>query len=459
MRLNRRDFLKFSMAGVGTLVLPLGSATGEVEDPRFFLQIYVYGGIDSLFLFDGRPLAMTAAGHIHDYVKQEALPWVGANGAQTLATSFARELDKHRHRFSVLNGVFSTTAFDGHLQNVNFLYTGNPFGGESFVPHLNERNDPSYVKRPLDSVQDGGFALDLTNGANSITLGGDSAFNMSEAMKAAPPFDPKHPVASFMNSRLAALGAAGTGRFSAGTRAMMEAYAKAPDLARRLQRLDPKSTKQEPDGDRRFIDLMAGVFREGICSNAILEIAPKRFGLDVHAASMARNQIEIYTDVVGRVRKLFDLLAETPFDATRSLFDVTTVMFASEFGRTLRQPGLPLGDTGTDHNSLNNSILIGGKGVRGGLVIGETDWRTPTETLSGAHKQLDPAGIKLMGKPFDFNTGRARADLPKTFEADDYLHTASVINTVYSLFSVPQSKWRTVKRDGPKAPVIRQLLA
>ena len=42
-----------------------------------------------------------------------------------------------RDRFSVLNGVYMTPSFDGHLQNMNFLFTGNPFGGDSFVPHLN----------------------------------------------------------------------------------------------------------------------------------------------------------------------------------------------------------------------------------------------------------------------------------------------------------------------------------
>ena len=37
----------------------------------------------------------------------------------------------------MLNGVYMTPSFDGHLQNMNFLFTGNPFGGDSFIPHLN----------------------------------------------------------------------------------------------------------------------------------------------------------------------------------------------------------------------------------------------------------------------------------------------------------------------------------
>lgn len=446
-----------SAAGLGTLTLPISAWPAPQEEPHFFLQVYVYGGLDSLFLFDARPKAMTKAGLIHDYMKEEPLEWMGQNGVSTLATSLARTLSPHRERFSVVNGVFMSTAFDGHLQNVNFLYTGNPFGGESFIPHLNDRTDPVYAKRPLDAIQSGAFQVDLTNSGNTIPISPDSAINLVTALKKSRQIDPAHPVTSFLDSRFQSLGR-GSGKFSLGNRAMSAGYLSAPDLSDRLKRLQLSGVDAGLDSEARFVEMMSGCFKEGICSSAILELVPKEGILDVHAGRLAQEQKDLYPALTARVKRVFDLLVSTPFSDKQSLFDVTTVVFASEFGRTLRQAGVPLNETGTDHNSLNNSILIGGKGIRGRLVIGETDWRAAGETLSGAHKHLDANSMKLMGKPFDFTTSRPRQDKPQAYEADDYLTMASVVNTIYSAFSVPRTHWRTVKRDGPKAPVITGLL-
>src|SRR5262249_57483495 len=72
-----------------------------------------------------------------NYLKQEPAPFSGRNGTGTLATSLVKPLLPFRDRFSILNGVYMTPSFDGHLQNMNFLFTGNAFGGDSFIPHLN----------------------------------------------------------------------------------------------------------------------------------------------------------------------------------------------------------------------------------------------------------------------------------------------------------------------------------
>ena len=88
-------------------------------------------------MFDARPLAMTAAGKIQNYLGQDPAPWTGKNGLITGATSLVKPLSPFKDRFSVMNGVVMTPSFDGHAQNMNFLFTGDPFGGDSFIPHLN----------------------------------------------------------------------------------------------------------------------------------------------------------------------------------------------------------------------------------------------------------------------------------------------------------------------------------
>jgi len=133
-------------------------------------------------------------------------------------------------------------------------------------------------------------------------------------------------------------------------------------------------------------------------------------------------------------------------------------MVASEFGRTLRAPDAPVDATGTNHNQFANSILLGGKGVRAGLVIGASDLKDETDEASPAHVQLDPLLEKSMGLPFDFATLTPRTDLPERFDIQDYLTIGSVVNTIYALFGVPKEHYRVLRRDLPVAPVPHRLL-
>ena len=157
---SRRDFLKISLGGAGTLLLPGSTFLQAAEphnEPHFFLMIVLNGGADSSYMFDARPLSMTKAGKIQNYLGQEPSPWIGRNGVSALATSLIKPFVPFRDRFSVLNGVYMTPSFDGHLQNMNFLFTGNAFGGDSFIPHLNlpETGREPTRKRPRSAIPSG----------------------------------------------------------------------------------------------------------------------------------------------------------------------------------------------------------------------------------------------------------------------------------------------------------------
>ena len=104
-------------------------------------------------------------------------------------------------------------------------------------------------------------------------------------------------------------------------------------------------------------------------------------------------------------------------------------------------------------------ILIGGKGIRGGLVIGASDLRDEVEEPSAAHVQLDPVLEKSMGLPVDFATLMPRSDRPAACDIKDYLTIGSVVNTIYALFGVPKEHYRVLRRELPTAPVLNGLLA
>ena len=91
------------------------------KEPHFFLMINIPDGLDTSYLFDARPLAMTEKSLQVNYLSEAPVPFVGTNGGSTLRTSLTEPLMKWSSRFSVINGVVMSPSFDGHDQNMNIL--------------------------------------------------------------------------------------------------------------------------------------------------------------------------------------------------------------------------------------------------------------------------------------------------------------------------------------------------
>jgi len=453
---TRRQFLKYAALGGGTLLLPpIGSreAAAVAREPHFFLMIVLNGGADPAYMFDARPLAMTRAGRIQNYLGQEPFPWRGDNGIATLASPLVKPLMPFRDWFSVLNGVYMAPGFDGHLQNMNSLFAGNPFGGDSFIPHLNLA-ETGRAPASLDAVSPSApLAVNVDNHSAVASLNPWAAGALAGKLKQLRPVQGGDPLADFMRARIRANGD-GPGRFAGGAGRMLAGLDGAPVVHRKLALLTPPRPDRSPE--LQALDFIAQCFRHAIARSAIY-VLPQFF--DVHAAEHAKTQPKLFASAIAQIAELIEGLDETPFDAERSMLDVTTVMVASEFGRTMRISGAPIHNTGTNHNALSNSVLLGGKGIRGGLVIGSSDLANERAQASGAHLAMDPALEKTMGTPFDFAEMRPITELPDEFELDDHLTIGSVINTVYALFGVPKEHHRAVGRNLPVAPVLRGLLS
>jgi hypothetical protein len=256
----------------------------------------------------------------------------------------------------------------------------------------------------------------------------------------------------YLESRLAANGA-GNGRFSQGARQMHDGMAKAPDLATRISGVD----LDIPDGDSSLASIMqlAGQYlMRGITRNVVIEVF--QYNLDTHDSASAREQPTLYPQVVNDIVQVLNYLKATPAadGSGRSLFDLTTVVVTSEFGRTMRQQGQPIDATGTDHNPLGNTVLLGGKSVRGGQIIGATDQEAVDAPISQAHRTFDMFQVKTMGRPFDFSTMQPLMTMPDTYVADDYLSYASIANTLMKLYGVADDKHWALTRSGPTAKLL-----
>lgn len=449
---SRRDFLKMGLAGAGTLMFsPLEMAYAETaanSDPHFFLMIVLNGAADSSYMFDARPLSMTKAGKIHNYWSkngQEPALYTGANGQTCLATPLINPLLPYRQRFSVLNGVVMTPTFDGHLQNMNFLFSGGPFGGESFIPHLNA-SDTGVTPDSLDGLNVGEeLPATVTNHSSVVPLTPETVSDFSTKLKKTKPPAGGTELMDFIRGRMGAL-SSGSGRFSRGAALMTSGLNGAPVLHEQLTRLKSPKT---------VMDLVSDCFKNGIARSAIYTF-PESF--DVHAPEAAKEQPAMFKSAVDKIAAVFKALTDTPYSGSKSMFDVTTVLVATEMGRTLRIEGSPIHDTGTNHNQFSNSLILAGKGIKGNYVVGASDMQNENAPVSKAHKTADAILEKTFGQPFDFSTMRVRPDLPDIFKIEDYLTVGSVVNTIYSAFGVPQAKMRTLGRDLPIAPVLTNLL-
>lgn len=452
---SRREFLKYALLGGGTLLLPGFDARATPPapaDPHFFLLLFLNGGADQAYTFDARPLSMTAAGKIQNYLGAEPVPWQGRNGVGALATSLVKPLIPYRDRFSVLNGVFMAPGFDGHQQNANFLFTGSPFGGDSFVPHFNLA-ETGRERASLDAVSPTEpLPLNVENHSSVVSLRPQAVGVLADTLRNRAASRGGDQLAAFMRDRLVA-NAEGPGRFAAGTSLMLSGLDGAPEIHRKLARLT--APRRDASAEQQAVSMIAECFRLSIARSAIY-VLPEYF--DVHAEDLAKTQPKLFGDAIGKIAAMLRGLVETPFDAKRSLLDVTTVMIATEFGRTLRSADMPIDNTGTNHNPLASTILLAGKGIRGGLVIGASDLANEKAPASKAHLALDPELEKAMGCPFDFATLKPRSDMPDAFDLNDYLTAASVVNTLYALFGVDKSRHRSPGRNLPVAPVLQGLL-
>lgn len=453
--INRRQFLLASIAGCGTLLLPklAWSAMPRLraeEDPHFFLFISLPGGADQSYLFDARPLSLAQAGLMQNFLTEEPTPYLGANGGSCFATSLTAPLLPFRQDFSVLNGVLMATSFDGHDQNFNYLLTGNPFGGESFLPHLNQYS--SLPALPLDSLSRAFGLGNISNESGTVILEPGSAASLKASLEKMPDVSAATELGSFLAGRFAA-NAAGSGRFSRGAKSMLRGLENAPELKSRLLHLE--SPRPEDPPELQFMSLLAGAFRNSVARTATLSFAE---ALDAHGYEQSKALPQIFAGISQRIAAIFGAMKNTAFDERRSLFDVTTVLVGTEFGRTMRVHGFPLDKIGTNHNPLTNTFLLGGKGIKGGMVAGASDFTAPGEILSKAHLQLDPVAEKTMGRPFDFERLLPRADLPGEFAVGDYLTVNSLVNTIYRLFGVGEGHHRELERNGPKAQALRGLL-
>lgn len=462
MSYTRRNMIK-STASFSTLMFApkLTTAFAQREAaPHFHLNLFFGESLDSSYLFDARPLSHTAAEKIQNYNGAEPSVWMGQNEQIALAPSYMELLAPFKNDFSIINGVHMAVDSDSHEENIRSLLSGATAGSSLYLAPLNQVQTPL----PIDALNTGLFPYQ-TNGMTDlhsfVKLSAQEASDLQKAIKAAGDERSQDPFQVFVDGRVEAL-AQKTGMLSKGADRILKSIPGKNSLKSRIANTD---LTLDPNAEfSNNLKMIGQYFKQNIAKSAIL--SESSFNRDTHDSESAKTQPQTYLEVTKKILQVLQFLKETPFDekAGVSLFDVTTLSVGSEFNRTNRQVENPVSNTGTDHNPLSNMLLLAGKGIRGGQVLGSTDLDQIDDkgsyiNVSEAHRSMDLSLIKRMGKPFDFETGRSMDVLPATYQAEHYLTIGSVLNTVYTLFGVPEEKFLTTGRNGKRASILKQLLS
>lgn len=465
---SRRELL--AAAGQSSLLVAAGSivsgvpfigqssALGETRDHHFYLHIQIESGLDVQYLFDSRPLDMTTKKLIANYHTEERIPYIGTNGQATLRTVLTNPLMKWSDRFSVINGVVMSASFDGHEQAENMLLTGNPFGGESFIPWMNTKG------RPLDYVQTAPLNLSaLTNKSGGIELDAVRCQGLAQSMGA---LQSQGDLLKSRQAQSERLGRGGTS-FAASARSMAKALGGVTDLSALFGSVQiPSLETPDPNNlldilaktTRNNLHMITELMRSGITNTGVLAI--NFLPLDTHDGTSAQSLPETVGVICEALAGVFQHLSDTPSPSGRSMLDDTTILIGSEFARTMRQPWGDFEKSGTDHNPLTNTLLVAGRGIKGGQVIGQSDFQTAEEELSGAHLTLDANKIKVMGMPFDHAAGRVITEVkPGAYDPALFITPMHVTNTLQELMGVPANRRLMFGRNLPAIPVIQSLLA
>ncbi len=138
------------------------------------------------------------------------------------------------------------------------------------------------------------------------------------------------------------------------------------------------------------------------------------------------------------VADIFALFKSIPYKSG-SLFDATTFMVISEWART---PALNAAK-GKDHNPFTNSVLLAGRGLRKGSVVGASRLIPRSKTVHGMPEHI--------AWPFDYQTGK----LAQTTKGAGFIFPENIIKTVGQLFGAPS----TMSAIAPEVSIVPGVLS
>jgi uncharacterized protein (DUF1501 family) len=404
--LPRRQFLKQSAAAGAILLSPgLLARTAWAREPRrrhFFVLLRTYGGMDATLGLDPQDASLVSGGYdpLDLFLEYRPEDIVRKNGLRFGPS--AVPLAPFADRCVAVNGIFMNPDDAGHDPLDQYANTGSStskaatLSGEvalacGLAPLGVLFNSASFffANKEIAVEQIGALAASLE--AKDIS----DEVRRASRMEATP---------------------------------LSRAEADYVGSAQSLSQLKEHVTRFRQSGVDDELAVVAGAFLAQCSRHAYIDmtgnspIGGKLGVLDTHAGHenvhMA-SQMKVWT----RVAEIFSFFQKTPY-RDGSLFDETTFLVTSEFSR---RPFLN-GGRGKDHNPLTNSMLLAGKGIRGGRTIGASIARTRKQTGNGIAMH--------MARAYDFS----RKKVAESPTADTFITPANIAATLFAIFGKENPK-------------------
>ncbi len=386
--LSRRDFLGTggSFLTWGALGYPLGLFAAPTED-HLFVLINVFGGMDVTLGLD--PLVMPPGADENDVFIEYRPEEILISGEVSFAPA-AKPLLPWASDCLVINGVMMRRDA-GHDVVNQYMISGRGDGkGATVTAEL--------------ELATGSSSLGIVAN-NSLYLAG-KAVSLTSLQNLLNEKDPEA-LMRWVEERLEYEASLKGTPFEEAQRKIVNSRSHMKKFMEHMETFRKKLPKAEEK------HALVAALASGGSRHAEYQI----FGasLDSHS-NHPKNHLQAQIKVWEQVAELFSLCKGIPY-MNGNLFDYTTFMIVSEFSRT---PFLNAAK-GKDHNPLTNSVLLAGKGIRKGKVVGKSKIITRKQSGNIADH---------MASPFNYKEGKV-ATSPT---GASFIFPENVIRTVGAVF-------------------------
>lgn len=376
----RRDFIKIMSVEAAALLFfekVQAQEWGHDDWQGFFVTILMTGAWDISLSLDPWIKAQRPdeKEFFIEYTADKLLSW----GQSALGPAM-QVMSPHFQDISVINGVFMSTNDNGHDSLLSYALTGDP---------LNKR---------------GAFGLEL-----NATLP-DTLFSVL-TRSPIPTGERANKVTDFSSAESALNGDSGTladtfiqNANSGILNRIREAQKDQSKLAAAKEFFKTYKTSLNGNTELNYAAVTAASFKAGLSRTAVMSPSLNLDSHSNHPILHMSEQIKGWT----QINEIFKLFKSIEYKDGKSLFDMTTFFVTSEFSRT---PALNTAK-GKDHNPWTNSVLLAGRGIKGGVVQGGSHLVTKAHSSSG--------NSYVTGLSFDYENSRvieSRADLNQASSA------------------------------------------
>jgi hypothetical protein len=417
--INRRSFLKLSgqSAIAATAFGSFGSFADILQkEDHFFVVLKMEGGWDITLGLD--PWKQATLPDPKDMFIEYGLSQTYQMNTLALGPS-ALPLKPFAKDMTTINGIFLSDKDNGHTASLNYMLTGKASNTANIEVELAHAGDRS-----------GNFGI-LTNSNISTLQRNIPITEFSGIENAYQKNEDGSSLKAFLDFNTPKTALAQAQQFMANSSGSM----------RKLFKL-LKAFDLDSDPELKEAKLLAASFLTQGAFNGHLDISDfQGGGLDTHSNHEGRHMTSQKNgfEKLAQILKFFKGTAYG--NSGESLYDRTTFLVVSDFSRTAALNSAK----GKDHNPMTNSALLLGKGVKGGMSIGESKLVTRKDSKIGDSYHI--------AKPFDFNTGMA---INQRVEGAKFITPENIAMTLGEILKVDMEKFDAYAKD---ASAIKQIIS